>query len=90
MLDLSLSIIALLVLSPLLLMISLIIKLSEPRGKVLFKQKRLTRFDNTFYVYKFRSVKLAYNGKDEIESFTKMGRPDLIEEFLKQPRKGQE
>jgi lipopolysaccharide/colanic/teichoic acid biosynthesis glycosyltransferase len=75
------SLFGLIVLSPLFLLISLLIKISEPRGKVLFMQKRLSRFQKPIYIYKFRSLNLKYNGLSPEEAFSKMGRPELIAEY---------
>jgi len=62
-------------------LIALIIKITEPKGKVLFKQTRLSRFNKPIYIYKFRSLKLAYNGLSPEEGFTKMNRPELIKQY---------
>ena len=75
------SFLALLISSPILLLIAVLIKIGEPRGKILFKQQRLSRFNKPIYIYKFRSNKLAYNGLTPEEAFTKMGRPELITQY---------
>lgn len=54
-LDITLSIIGLIVLSPILLLTAIIIKL-ESRGPVLFKQDRLGLDGKIFKIYKFRSM----------------------------------
>ena len=54
--DLLLSLIAFVVLFPLLILIGIWIKL-DSRGPVLFKQKRIGRGKGTFYLYKFRTMK---------------------------------
>jgi len=53
--DVSLSFIGLLFTSPLLLIISLFIKL-ESKGPIFFKQERVGRNEQPFYIYKFRSM----------------------------------
>lgn len=53
--DIILSSIALLILSPIMLIVAALIKLYD-RGPALFKQKRLTTDGKTFDVYKFRSM----------------------------------
>jgi lipopolysaccharide/colanic/teichoic acid biosynthesis glycosyltransferase len=63
------------------LLIAILLKLSDPRDKVLYKPKRLGRFGNTFSCYKFRSMRRAYNHMSPEEAFTKMGRPDLLKEY---------
>lgn len=51
------------VLSPVLLLIALIVKLSS-KGPVLFKQKRVTRDGKVFTMYKFRSMRIDMNEGD--------------------------
>jgi exopolysaccharide biosynthesis polyprenyl glycosylphosphotransferase len=46
-----------------------------------FRQTRLTRFDQTFRVYKFRTVRPNFNGLSPEEAFEKMGKPELIEKY---------
>lgn len=55
-LDIIISSFALLVLSPLFLIISFIIK-AEDCGPIIFKQKRIGKDKKIFYLYKFRSMK---------------------------------
>jgi len=54
--DFTLSLIGLLVLSPILLLIALIIKV-ESKGKVLFTQRRIGKNKRLFNIYKFRSMR---------------------------------
>lgn len=56
-LDLSVSLLLLVLLSPVFLLIALSIKLSSP-GPVLFKQTRVSRFYRRFTCYKFRSMRV--------------------------------
>ena len=53
--DTVLSLIAFIILSPLLLITALAVKLSSP-GPVLFKQQRLGLYGKVFTIYKFRSM----------------------------------
>lgn len=53
--DIILSSVALIVLSPILLVVAAIIKIESP-GPVIFKQVRLGRFGKPFTIYKFRSM----------------------------------
>lgn len=53
--DVVLSLVALIVLSPLMLLTALAIRL-ESRGPVIFKQERLGRYGIPFEIYKFRSM----------------------------------
>lgn len=50
------SIFAILLLAPILLLISLLIKIEDPKGPVLFKQIRIGKDGKEFYMYKFRSM----------------------------------
>lgn len=54
--DVVASSIGLLILSPVLLFIALVIKLSSP-GPVIYKQKRISRDEEVFTMYKFRSMR---------------------------------
>ena len=63
------------------LIIALIIKLSDPKGPVLFRQQRLTRFNNVFAVFKFRSMKADFSGMSPEEAFAKMGKPKLAQTY---------
>ncbi|MDF2564623.1 MAG: multidrug transporter, partial [Massilibacillus sp.] len=46
----------LVLLSPLFLVVALLIKLEDPRGKVIFKQVRVGKNGKKFNIYKFRSM----------------------------------
>ncbi len=78
--DLAVGLTALFLTAPLMLCIALAIKLHD-RGPVFLRQTRLTRYNNKFTVYKFRTIKTAYNGLSPEEAFTKMGRPELIRPY---------
>lgn len=54
--DISISLVALILTSPIMLACAIAIKL-EDHGKVLYKQKRLTKYGRVFEVYKFRTMK---------------------------------
>jgi len=79
--DIILSSLALTVAVPIMLLIALVAKVSNPKGPVLYKDSRLTRFGNPTKVYKFRSHKLSYSGLTPEEAFAKMGRPELIKKY---------
>lgn len=70
----------LLVASPFMLVIAIAVKLGDG-GPVFFRQIRLTRFNQEFRVYKFRSNSMKYSGLDPEEAFVKMGRPELVAEY---------
>ncbi|WP_343839012.1 sugar transferase [Salinibacillus aidingensis] len=50
------SIFGIIILSPLFLMVSLLIKIEDSKGPVIFKQKRIGKDETSFYMYKFRSM----------------------------------
>lgn len=78
--DLFVGSLLLVIASPFMLIIALCIKLSDG-GQVFFRQKRLTRYDQVFEVYKFRSMVAKYNGLDPEEAFKLMGKPELIKQY---------
>lgn len=53
------------------------------RGDPTYKQKRVSRFNSTIYVYKFRTQYRAYHRMTPEEGFAKMGRPDLAIKYRK-------
>ena len=78
--DITASFVALVVLSPIFLAIAIAVKLDD-WGPVFFKQRRLSRFETHFNIYKFRSNKMAYNGLGPEEAFAKMGKPNLAKKY---------
>lgn len=78
--DLFVGIIFLVLASPLMLLITLI-NLFTNRGGILFRQTRLTRFNQEFKVLKFQTAKKQYNGLTPEEAFAKMGKPELIQVY---------
>lgn len=82
--DVSLSIIGLILASPLMLLIAIAVKVSDPAGPVFMRgkqQKRLTRYNRPFNVYKFRSHYAKFDGKTDEEVFEMVGKPELIKEY---------
>jgi exopolysaccharide biosynthesis polyprenyl glycosylphosphotransferase len=75
------SILALILSSPLWLVTTLLLKITEPGSPVLFLQQRLSRFNKPVFVYKFRTMKKAYNGLTPEEAFAKMGKPELTKQY---------
>lgn len=71
---------ALIIFSPLLIMIIVAQKIADPRGPVFYKPKRLGRFGRTFAFYKFRSMYPRFTGPPE-KDFAELGRPDLLKEY---------
>jgi exopolysaccharide biosynthesis polyprenyl glycosylphosphotransferase len=66
--------------APFMLIIAIIIRLSGS-GPIFFRQTRLTRNNQHFKVYKFRTVKAAYNGLSPEDAFAKMGKPELALDY---------
>jgi exopolysaccharide biosynthesis polyprenyl glycosylphosphotransferase len=66
--------------TPLMFMIAVLIKIFDP-GTVFYRQERLSRFNNTFKIFKFRSMKIKFGGKLPEEAFAEMGRPELAREY---------
>ena len=56
MLDFVLSLLAIIILSPLFVLIAFIIKVEDRKGPVFFKQIRVGKDGKEFYIYKFRSM----------------------------------
>lgn len=65
----------------LMMIIAVLMKLFDPRGPVIYKDARLTRFGNIIKVFKFRSMKKAYNGLVPEVAFAKMGQPELAKHY---------
>lgn len=66
---------------PLMAIISILVKVFDFRGPVIYKEPRLTRFGTTAKIYKFRTHIKKYSGLQPEEAFTKMGRHDLIKTY---------
>lgn len=62
------SILGLICLSPVMLVVSILIRIKMPGGPVIFKQKRVGQYGKLFTVYKFRSMKVAGEGTTSIAS----------------------
>lgn len=78
--DFFVSLLMLIILSPLLLLVAIMIQLFD-RGPVFFKHKRVTRYGRKVTVYKFRTMKKKYSGKDPVKVFESMGRDDLVKQL---------
>lgn len=80
-LDLGISLIGLIILSPFLLIIALIIKLTD-RGSVLFAHQRVSRAGKKIKVLKFRTMYRKYCGKDPLTVLGSFENGDeLVAEF---------
>ncbi len=88
--DILLSLVAIIILSIPMFIICLIVKITDPRGPVIYKHPRVTRFGTKFYIYKFRSMKWRYSThrpgdnakRDQVQIFKEMGRDDLVQEWI--------
>ncbi|MEO6760789.1 MAG: sugar transferase [Candidatus Saccharimonadales bacterium] len=79
--DLFVSLVLLIISSPLWILSALAVKLSDPSGPILYRAKRLSRFGSPIFIYKFRTMKQAYNDMSPEAGFTKMGLPKLAEKY---------
>lgn len=78
--DIVISLLLIILFSPLFIVIALYLKIFD-RGDVIFKQPRLTRFNTTFNIYKFRTIRHRYNNMLPEEGFAKMGKPHLAKKY---------
>ncbi|MES2971793.1 MAG: sugar transferase [Patescibacteria group bacterium] len=79
--DFAASLVLVVLLSPIMLIIAALEKLTDPRGPVFLRQTRLTRFNREFTVFKFRTHKSAISGISDKEAFAKLGKPELYEKY---------
>lgn len=80
--DFATSLLASVVLLPFMLAIAILIIIFDP-GWPLFRQVRITRFNTTFGAFKFRTMKRKLHGRDPLEVFAELKRPDLAASFKK-------
>ena len=67
--------------SPILIILFIVQKIVEPKSPAIYKDLRLTRHNEHFLMYKFRSIKQEYSGLTPEEAFAKMGKPELIAKY---------
>ncbi len=60
--DRVISLLGLIILSPILLAVAILIKVKMPSGPVVFSQKRVGRNGKLFTIYKFRTMELIHSG----------------------------
>lgn len=65
------------------LLIWLAEKISDPKSPAFYSEVRLSRYNQHFRIYKFRSMKMEYCGMSPEEAFRKMGKPGLIKKYRK-------
>lgn len=80
--DFIVSLILVIILSPILLILFLIKKIVDP-GPAFYISKRLSRFSEPINLIKFRSMDAKYGSRDAADEFRAMGRPDLATEYEK-------
>ena len=80
--DVAVGVLAIVVLSPLIVTIAVLEKLIGG-GPIFFRQIRLTRYNNKFRVFKFRTQYAKYDGTTPEEAFAMMGKPELALQYRK-------
>ena len=79
--DLVLSGLALIIASPILLIIWILQKIHGHGDSAIFKQTRLTRGNQKFSVYKFRTQFQRFDGTTPEQAFEMIGLPNLIKQY---------
>jgi exopolysaccharide biosynthesis polyprenyl glycosylphosphotransferase len=80
--DLFIGGIMLIIASPFMLILAILIILFGGRGGIFYRQTRLTRFNEEFRVYKFRTMRKKYStGISPEEAFELMGKPELSKQY---------
>lgn len=78
--DMAVGLILLVIVSPFLILIAFLIKLTS-RGPVFFRQERLTRFNDKFRVFKFRTQYSKFGKGTPEDDFALLNKPELAKEF---------
>lgn len=78
--DIVVAVVAIIIFSPLLLSIWTLLA-TIGGGQPIYRQNRLSRFNTTIGLYKFRTHSHIYNGLTPEQAFTKMGKPELIKRY---------
>jgi exopolysaccharide biosynthesis polyprenyl glycosylphosphotransferase len=78
--DIVIGTLLLLIASPFMLTIALL-EILTGSGSVFFRQARLTRFNNQFQVFKFRTQYKRLDGTTPEEAFTLLGKPELSKQY---------
>ncbi|MDO4271465.1 MAG: sugar transferase [Candidatus Saccharibacteria bacterium] len=79
--DIVISLLAIIIFSPILLIVYIAEKIADPKANAIFHQTRLTRGDHEFQLYKFRSQYQKYDGTTPEQAFKMMGKPELIKQY---------
>lgn len=78
--DLVISAFLIVLLAPLMILISILVFIFDP-GPIIFTQKRITRFNSRFKIYKFRTQYKQLTGTTPEEAFAKLGKPELAKQY---------
>ena len=73
-------VLGLIVFSPVIIIVTLLLALFD-HGDPIYRQKRLTRFNKTVRIFKFRTYSHKYHRMTPEAAFEKMGKPELAKEF---------
>ena len=79
--DIVASLLAIIILSPIFLLVYIAEKITDPKSSAVFHQIRLTRGDQKFMLYKFRTQYAKYDGTTPEQAFKRMGKPELIKKY---------
>ncbi len=79
--DFVVSLTALLVFSPIILLIAILEIIVGGGLPIFFRQTRITRFNREFRVYKFRTHRNGLSGLTDKQAFAKLGKPELYEKY---------
>lgn len=79
--DLIVTALGMIIALPVMAVITACMLIANPKGGVLFRQTRLTRFNREFTVYKFRSQYKKYDGTSPEQAFALIGKPELAKKY---------
>jgi exopolysaccharide biosynthesis polyprenyl glycosylphosphotransferase len=79
--DLAISVLLIVLLSPVMLLVAILAKMFDPKGSVFFRQTRLTRYNREFKVFKFRTQYSKYDGTTPEQAFEMMDKPELAKKY---------
>lgn len=79
--DIALSILFLIPAIPIMALVALGMKLTDPFGPILYKDRRLSRFATPVLIYKFRSMKKNFSGLTPEQAFKSIGKSEYIKQY---------
>ncbi len=80
--DLIVGLVLVLISLPFAVLIILAEKVTCPKGQIFFRANRYSRYGQVVEIYKFRTFKPEYTNMSPQEAFNKMGRPEIIKEYV--------